>query len=227
MATKKSAEVVPATNAYREHSACGAGRCECDRDGVDRGAIWIKDPRRPPRRPRAQFDKTQAEVKANMEKAMKTAEEFVSFGQGNLEAFAKSSQIWATGVQDLGKHVAANAQAQLEQTIATFKALAGVKSLKEAIDLQSSLARASVEKAVAETGKLTDASLKLAEQAIAPIDRPHDAGGREVRPRPPERCATCAEADPPARGDLGRRIACPGAGNAGAAWRRPGTDQRS
>ena len=44
-----------------------------------------------------------------------------------------------------------------------------MKSLKEAIDLQTNLARSSVEKAVAETGQLTDASLKLAEQALAPM----------------------------------------------------------
>ena len=117
----------------------------------------------------SQFDKTSSEVKANMDKAMKTAEEMVSFGQGNLEALVKCSQIWAAGVQDLGKQVAASAQAQLDQTMATFKALAGVKSLKEAIDLQASVARASMEKAVAETGKLTDASLRLAEQTLAPI----------------------------------------------------------
>jgi phasin family protein len=53
--------------------------------------------------------------------------------------------------------------------MSTWKALAGVKSLKEAIDLQSNLARASMESAVAHSGKFTDASLKLAEQTLAPI----------------------------------------------------------
>jgi len=117
----------------------------------------------------AGFEKTQAEVKANMEKAMRTAEEFMSFGQGNVEAVMRSGRIWAEGVQDLGKSFAATAQAQLDQTMSTFKALAGVKSLKEAIDLQASLARSSVETAVNETSRLTDASLKLAEQTFAPI----------------------------------------------------------
>jgi phasin family protein len=117
----------------------------------------------------AGFEKTQAEVKANMEKAMKTAEEFVTFGQGNVEAVVKSSQIWAAGVQDLGKSLAATAQTQMDQTVATFKAMAGVKSLKEAIDLQTTLARSSLETAMSQTGKLTDASIKLAEQAMAPI----------------------------------------------------------
>ena len=104
-----------------------------------------------------------------MESAMKTAEEFVSFGQGNVEAFVKASQIWATGVQDLTKAFAATAQEQMDSNMAIFKALAGVKSVKEAIDLQTTLARTSMEKAVTETSKITDASMKLTEQALAPI----------------------------------------------------------
>ena len=117
----------------------------------------------------AGIEQTQAKLKEGMEKAMKTAEELVTFGQGNIEALTKSSQIWATGVQDLSKHVAATAQASIEETLNLFKSLGTVKSLKEAIDLQSTLARTSLEKAMAESGKLTDASLKLTEQAFAPI----------------------------------------------------------
>ena len=117
----------------------------------------------------AGIEQTQAKLKEGMEKAMKTAEELVTFGQGNIEAFTKSSQIWATGVQDLSKQVAATAQASLDDTMSMFKSLGTVKSLKEAIDLQSSLARAALEKTMAESGKLTDASLKLTEQAMAPI----------------------------------------------------------
>jgi hypothetical protein len=44
-----------------------------------------------------------------------------------------------------------------------------VKSLKDAIDLQTSFARATLEKTLAESGKLTDASMKLTEQTLAPI----------------------------------------------------------
>ena len=38
---------------------------------------------------------------------MKTAEQFITFGQGNVEALVKSSQIVATGLQDLTKQMAA------------------------------------------------------------------------------------------------------------------------
>ncbi len=117
----------------------------------------------------AGFEQTQAKVKEGVDKAMKTAEELVAFSQGNVEAFVKSGQIWAAGVQDLSKQFAATAQASLDETMSTFKALSGVKSLKEALDLQASLARATMEKTLAESGRLTDASFKLTEQALAPI----------------------------------------------------------
>jgi phasin family protein len=116
-----------------------------------------------------ELTKTQAEVSTHMDKTIKSAEDFVAFGQGNVEAVLKSSQILATGLQDLGKHFAATAQAQIDETVANVKALSAVKSLKEAVDLQTSLAKAAIEKALAETGKITDVSLKLAEQVSAPL----------------------------------------------------------
>jgi phasin family protein len=117
----------------------------------------------------AGFEATQTKMKEGMEKAMKTAEELVAFNQGNVEAIVKSSQIWATGVQDLSKHFAAAAKASLDEGMAAFKALTSVKSLKDAIELQTSFARSAMEKTMAESGKLTDASFKLTEQALAPI----------------------------------------------------------
>jgi len=134
--------------------------------GIDATVSSLKDGMQ---KAAAGFETTQAKVKEGMEKAMKTAEEFVAFGQGNMEAFVKSGQIWAAGVQDLQKQFAATAQANFDQSMSTFKALTSVKSLKDAIDLQTNFARAAMEKTMAESGRLTDASLKLTEQAMAPI----------------------------------------------------------
>jgi phasin family protein len=115
------------------------------------------------------FGASQSKLKEGVEKAMKTAEELVAFNQGNIEALVKSSQIWASGMQDLSKHLAAAAQASLDESMSAFKAMTSVKSLKDALELQSSFARAALEKSLAESGKLTDASFKLTEQALAPI----------------------------------------------------------
>ncbi len=111
----------------------------------------------------------QARMEKGMDQAMKSVEEFVTFGRGNVEALMKSGQIWATGLQDLGKQVAASAQAQFEGTMSAFKALAGAKSMKDAFELQTTFARTTFEKTLAESGRLTETSIKLTEQALAPV----------------------------------------------------------
>ena len=100
---------------------------------------------------------------------MKTAEEFLTFGQANVDAFVKSGQIVASGLQEMSKQFAATAQAAVDETMSTFRAMSTVRSIKEAMDLQASLARFAMEKAMSQTGQVAEASLKLAEQAIAPI----------------------------------------------------------
>ncbi|MBU6419739.1 MAG: TIGR01841 family phasin [Proteobacteria bacterium] len=115
------------------------------------------------------FEASQAKLKEGVEKAMKTSEDMLTFSQGNLEAFMKASQIYAAGFQDISKHVAASSKASIEDTVAFSKSLMGVKSIKEAVDLQAGFARTSLEKAVAESNKLTDVSVKLAEKTMAPL----------------------------------------------------------
>jgi hypothetical protein len=105
----------------------------------------------------------------NLTNWTKTTAEIASFSQGNVEALMKSGQVWAAGWQDIAKTMAATAQAHLDQTMSTWKALASVKSVQGAKDLRASLPHTSFETAFAETGNLTDASIKLVEQAMAPI----------------------------------------------------------
>jgi phasin family protein len=112
---------------------------------------------------------SQAKLKEGVEKAVKTSEEMLAFSQGNMEALVKATQIYAAGFQDLSKHLAASSKTSLEESVAFSKSLMGIKSIKEAVDLQTGFAKSSIEKAVAESNKLTDATVKLTEQAIAPI----------------------------------------------------------
>jgi phasin family protein len=108
-------------------------------------------------------------ITQGMKTMLKTTEDLVAFGQANLEAFVKSGQIWSAGVQELTKQMATSAKASFEDSVSTFKAISTAKSVKEAIDLQSTFAKAALEKAMAESNKLTDASIKLTEQTLAPI----------------------------------------------------------
>lgn len=99
----------------------------------------------------------------------KAAEEAAEFGRGNLEAMTRATQTLTTGMQDLSKQYFAMSQAMGEHAMESAKALSGVKSLKEAADIQTAFAKASMERTMAETTKLQEAAYRLAEQAGAPL----------------------------------------------------------
>lgn len=101
---------------------------------------------------------------------MQTAEQFVNFGQGNVEALVKSSQIFANGLQDISKLMAATAQTTIDDAMNAFRAMTSVRSLKDATDLQANLARSAVEKALTQSSQVAETSFKVAEQALAPIN---------------------------------------------------------
>ncbi len=111
----------------------------------------------------------QAAARDGMQTMMKMAGDVLALSRGNFDALTRSGQVLATGAQDMGRSVAAAARDSLEETIDTFKAMATVKSFKEAMDLQSSLMRSALERAVSQASQMTDRSMKLSEQAFAPI----------------------------------------------------------
>ncbi len=115
-------------------------------------------------------------MEKGMEQATKTAEGFfkaaeeaAEFGRGNVEAMTKAAQMLTAGFQDLGKQYFAVSQALTDHALESAKALAAVKSLKEAADIQAAFAKASFERAMSETAKLQEATYRLAEQAGAPL----------------------------------------------------------
>jgi hypothetical protein len=99
----------------------------------------------------------------------KITDEMTSFSKGNIEAIMKSGQVWTSGYHALSKTMAETAQSHFSRSASAWQALMGVKSLKDAMDLRASLTQTSFETTLAETGKLTDASLRLVQQAMAPI----------------------------------------------------------
>jgi hypothetical protein len=105
----------------------------------------------------------------NVETFVQAAGQALAFGRGNVEALLRSGEILAAGAQDLSRQVLSLGQARFEAGIAGFKALTEAKSFGEAVKLQSELARSTVEKTVAETLSLTEATLKLVEQTAAPL----------------------------------------------------------
>jgi len=113
-------------------------------------------------------EQVETAVKAGAE-AVKGCEDLASFGKDNVEALVKAGTVLARGAQDFNKVWFSLAQASLEETVGAAKALLGCKSLPEVVEVQTGLAKAHYDKFVRDSRKLSDMSVKLAEEAAQPI----------------------------------------------------------
>jgi phasin family protein len=102
-------------------------------------------------------------------KSQKAAEELTELTKANVEAIVEAGKIAAGGVKSLGQDVVASGREGIEQASDAVKTLAEAKSPAEFFQIQSDLARASFDRFVAETSKLTERVVKLAGEAAEPL----------------------------------------------------------
>ncbi len=103
--------------------------------------------------------------------AFKGYEDVVSYGKDNVDAVMKSNAIFVKGIQDINKALFGLAQASLEDSVTATQKILGCKTAKEAMDTQAALARAGYAKAVQDSRKISDLSVKLADEASQPITK--------------------------------------------------------
>jgi phasin family protein len=102
-------------------------------------------------------------------KSQKAAEELTDLAKANVEAIVEAGKIAANGAKALGQDVIASGREGIEQASDAVKTLAEAKSPAEFFQIQSELARASFDRMVAETSKLTERVVKLAGEAVEPL----------------------------------------------------------
>ncbi|WP_029009836.1 phasin family protein [Azospirillum halopraeferens] len=120
-----------------------------------------------------QFEQTMSAAKEQVEKAsgqlLKGYEDLTAFNKDNVEALLRSGSIVAKGAEDLGKEVVAFAQASFDKQVEAGKAALQARSVRELVDLQNDYFKASVDAFVAESTKLHEMSVQVANAAFAPL----------------------------------------------------------
>jgi len=111
----------------------------------------------------------QAKLQTAYDKSASMVTEMTDLAKGNVEAVVESTKLFAAGVQDLGKSYADEAKSAYEIATADLKEMAAIKSPTELFQLQGKILRRNFENLIAATSKSTDAALKLANEAMAPI----------------------------------------------------------
>lgn len=112
----------------------------------------------------------QEQVEKASAQILKGFDELTALTKGNVDAVVKSGTIVAKGAEEAGKQVAAFTQSSLEKSVATGKALLAVKTIQELVELQNAYAKSSFDALVAETTKLQQLTVKVANEALAPIN---------------------------------------------------------
>lgn len=104
-----------------------------------------------------------------LEKSRRAAEELVELTRANVEAVVEAGKIAATGAKSVGEDALQRTREGLEQNVAEFKSLAQAASPTEFFQLQGEIARANFDRVVASLSQLTEATVKLAGEAVQPL----------------------------------------------------------
>lgn len=112
---------------------------------------------------------TRAQVERTSGAVFKGYDDLAAVGKDNMETCLTCSGIMAKGVEGLSKELMKYAQASLEANLAVTSKLMGVKTVREAIDLQADYARDSLDHMVTEAATLTQMSVDLTNQVLDPL----------------------------------------------------------
>ncbi|GAA4028634.1 hypothetical protein GCM10022281_04630 [Sphingomonas rosea] len=104
-----------------------------------------------------------------IEKSRRAAEELAELTRANVEAVVEAGKIAATGAKSVGEDAISRARSGLEQNVAELKNLAQATSPSEFFQLQGEIAKQNFDRLVANFSQLTEASVKLAGEAIQPL----------------------------------------------------------
>jgi phasin family protein len=102
-------------------------------------------------------------------KTQKVAGELADLARANVEAVVEASRVAAEGAKAIGQDAVSSQRNGFEQAADAIRSLAEAKSPTEYLQLQGDFARASFDRAVSESSKLTESLVKLAGEAFQPL----------------------------------------------------------
>jgi phasin family protein len=121
---------------------------------------------------------SQRNMTENFEKLSKGFEGMASFGQDNVEAVVKSSEIAAKAFEGIGSEVSAYSKKSFEDGVAAAQDFASAKTMTELFEKQAAFAQNAFEGWLHQTTKMNEIMAAAAKDITAPIgQRVHAASG--------------------------------------------------
>jgi phasin family protein len=103
------------------------------------------------------------------QRSQKVAGELSELARANVEAVVEAGRVASQGARSIGQEAVNSSRNGFEQAADAIRSFAEAKSPTEYLQLQSDFARASFDRAVAESSRLTESLVKLAGEAFQPL----------------------------------------------------------
>ena len=128
---------------------------------------------------------TQKAVTEQFEKFSKGLEGLTTFGQENVDAIVKSSEIAAKAAEGIGTEISAYSKKSFEDSVAAAQDFASAKTLTELFEKQTSFAQSAFEGFVSQATKMNEIYVAAAKDITRPDRRPRDRrdrGAEDLQP---------------------------------------------
>jgi phasin family protein len=112
---------------------------------------------------------TQKTVTEQFDKLSKGFEGLTTFGQENVDAIVKSSEIAAKAAEGIGTELSAYSKKAFEDGVAAAQDLASAKTMTELFEKQTSYAQSAFEGFVSQATKMNEIYVAAAKDITAPI----------------------------------------------------------
>ncbi len=109
------------------------------------------------------------QVERSWPQAVTKFDEAVALGKDNIEAAFAAQAIAQKGFETIADEFAAISKKAAETQLANVRALLGIKSVQDMVEVQSGFARSAFDSAVAGATKVAELTAKVANEAAEPI----------------------------------------------------------
>ena len=108
--------------------------------------------------------------KERFDAVAKSVDDAARLSKEQVDAIVSAGNVAAKGFETINAEVMAFTKGQIEDQISATKAMMGVRTLQDLIELQNDFAKSAFEAYTAHTTKLSEVAAKTAQEAFAPIN---------------------------------------------------------
>ncbi|MDQ0464070.1 phasin family protein [Caulobacter ginsengisoli] len=108
--------------------------------------------------------------KDSVEKSLAALNDANAHSKRNLEAVVASVTAATKGAEALGAQAMAYSKQAVEEQVSAAKALAGAKSVQEAVELQTAWAKSALETYMAQVGKMSETVAASVKDSMKPLN---------------------------------------------------------